>query len=442
MFHGEHPAVVRLDPTRDVPRGTSPRGSRSSEPGSAHHRRAPAGDPFGWTVERAQPSNGAVPAGHEPVIAQPETGQAVRRPALRAIVGRLRHHDVPPGSNEPRSTLRRERRGTEAASGHHLVPRHGDPERALPPPLGPARPRCARPTPGRRSPPRGTEPAAPASRAGRPEHPPTSPPESDPGRRPHFPGRGTSPAATPPRERPPPARCGARPPPAPGTPAPGTARAPRPGTPPPPQPATTWPPTAATGPSLPIATRRRSDAGPWSQHIAPRPSARSRDDLQGRDATPSPRPVALERTPQRASGRPRSASTQAADRLQLCPDDERRPAPRALRRATRWRPGGGRPRRRGSSPSDRVRTPSMALAVSCTTLRSAGFIGSSAFWLPGGQHVGGHLLGEALEGLAAPLAVAGDVDADAPFLDAAAPALHRGAGELLDQAAASGPSGR
>src|SRR5437588_54168 len=38
--------------------------------------------------------------------------------------------------------------------------------------------------------------------------------------------------------------------------------------------------------------------------------------------------------------------------------------------------------RRGSSPSDRVTTPSIALIASCTTLRSAGLIGSSVdAWL-------------------------------------------------------------
>src|SRR5207237_4038982 len=39
-------------------------------------------------------------------------------------------------------------------------------------------------------------------------------------------------------------------------------------------------------------------------------------------------------------------------------------------------------RRFGSSPSDVVETPSMALTVSCTTLRSAGTIGSSAVGTP------------------------------------------------------------
>lgn len=39
-------------------------------------------------------------------------------------------------------------------------------------------------------------------------------------------------------------------------------------------------------------------------------------------------------------------------------------------------------RRRGSSPSDDVETPSIVLAVSCTTLRSAGCMGSSTFRAP------------------------------------------------------------
>ena len=44
-------------------------------------------------------------------------------------------------------------------------------------------------------------------------------------------------------------------------------------------------------------------------------------------------------------------------------------------------------RRRGSSPSDVVDTPSMVLAVSCTTLRSGGDIGSSTRAMPRGQHL-------------------------------------------------------
>jgi len=39
-------------------------------------------------------------------------------------------------------------------------------------------------------------------------------------------------------------------------------------------------------------------------------------------------------------------------------------------------------RRRGSSPSEVVATPSMSLTVSCTTLRSAGCMGSSALEVP------------------------------------------------------------
>ena len=90
-------------------------------------------------------------------------------------------------------------------------------------------------------------------------------------------------------------------------------------------------------------------------------------------------------------------------------------------------------RRRGSSPSDVVETPSSSLTTSWTTLRSAGCIGSSALGTPEDADVRRDLLREPLERLAPPLPVTGDVDADPPVMGPGRLPLHDRAGELLDR---------
>ena len=87
--------------------------------------------------------------------------------------------------------------------------------------------------------------------------------------------------------------------------------------------------------------------------------------------------------------------------------------------------------RLGSSPSERVTTPSISLMASWTALRSAGLIASSAFSWPEADDLLGDLDAEALEGGRAALPVAGDVDEDAVGARGAL-ALDDGPGEVLD----------
>ena len=70
-------------------------------------------------------------------------------------------------------------------------------------------------------------------------------------------------------------------------------------------------------------------------------------------------------------------------------------------------------RRSGSSPSDRVVTPSVSASASWTILRSDDDIGSSARAVPGALHLVGHLGGEPAERLPATHPVAADVDTQA-----------------------------
>ena len=96
-------------------------------------------------------------------------------------------------------------------------------------------------------------------------------------------------------------------------------------------------------------------------------------------------------------------------------------------------------RRFGSSPSDRLVTPSIAVSASWITLRSADGIGSSERATPDSLTMLGHAAGEALEGHPALLAVAGHVDAQAGVVIAEA-TLGGDPGEVLDrqQRAATG----
>ena len=133
------------------------------------------------------------------------------------------------------------------------------------------------------------------------------------------------------------------------------------------------------------------------------------------------RPPPLPEVDDRARRRPSSAAQEPGGVVDVGarpgpgPRNPRRPGALELRRAARGRArtsrgrrsavdaGAGRQRqsgmmttrRRASSPSDTVWTPSMSLTVSWTTLRSGGAIGSSAFCAPLATHVLGDLADEA-----------------------------------------------
>ena len=97
-------------------------------------------------------------------------------------------------------------------------------------------------------------------------------------------------------------------------------------------------------------------------------------------------------------------------------------------------------RRRGSSPSEWLATPSISWIESCTTLRSADAIGSSALVWPVSRTSWATADRELLERRPATLAIAGDVDPE-PGLVVAESALRGHAGEILDrhQCPAAGP---
>ena len=97
-------------------------------------------------------------------------------------------------------------------------------------------------------------------------------------------------------------------------------------------------------------------------------------------------------------------------------------------------------RRRGSSPSELVATPSISATVSCTTFRSGGLIGSSATLDLGLPNLFGHLPGESGERLATAFPVAADVDPQTGAATAQ-PVLHDRAHQLLDrlEGRAAGP---
>ena len=97
--------------------------------------------------------------------------------------------------------------------------------------------------------------------------------------------------------------------------------------------------------------------------------------------------------------------------------------------------------RRASSPSDTVARPSSSATVSCTTLRSAADIGSSAAGLPRSVDLDRDRPGELGERLPPALPVPADVDVQAGPLTVGR-VLHRRPGQLFERGRAWRPSGR
>ena len=224
-----------------------------------------------------------------------------------------------------------------------------------------------RPATGRAGPPAARSPPPAPRRPGtRPRTRPSPPADRTPGPRPGRTGPGTA-------RRGPAPRPGRRPR-GPGPPAPAPAP-PRPGTPPAARrrrPASTGSP-ARPGPAAARAARRRSPG-----RGTPSPPA-----SPDRHAPPPCRsPRAWSRWGRSGTG-PEQAQPAGVLQHRHQPPPGPRPAVGAARRPRQLSPSSSissgmiTTRRRGSSPSDVVDTPSMVLAVSCTTLRSGGDMGSS-----------------------------------------------------------------
>ena len=169
---------------------------------------------------------------------------------------------------------------------------------------------------------------------------------------------------------------------------------------------------------------------------------------QPRHPAPLPRSTTRPATPTRAAMKPAAWTTWSPTG----------PGPRkpSCRARSSWcsRAGSGRrsppashagritTRRRLSSPSETVVTPSISFTVSWTTLRSGGLIGSSAFRTPLALHLLGDLLGEAGQGLPAPLPVPADVDRGRGRGPRRASGAAARCGTAPGWPGASGPSGR